>query len=191
LTAWISCSLLRTSEHSDWTQASPDPMAYLVGIPLLILLAIVQSTFLGTFRFLDGRPDLLLLAVVGWGLAGGKTETMVWGLFAGFLIDLLSGLPFGASAVALVFIGYMVTLFERRVWEANFIMPLGVTLVASFAFHIWNVGVIILMGRPFELNFALSRVILPSIFLNLILALPAVQLLTNLRGRLYPAEVDI
>ncbi len=47
------------------------------------------------------------------------------------------------------------------------------------------------MGRPFELSYALSRVVMPSIFLNLILALPAVQLLTNLRGRLYPAEIEI
>jgi len=166
-------------------------MAYLIGIPLLTFLAIVQSTFLGTFRFLDGRPDLLLLAVVGWGLAGGKTETLIWGLWAGFLIDLLSGLPFGTSAIVLVFIGYLVTVFEGRVWEANLLMPLGITLIASLAFHTWNVMVVILMGRPLELSFALSRVILPSIFLNLILALPAVQLLTNIRGRLYPAEIDI
>ncbi len=100
-------------------------MAYIVGFPLLILLAIVQSTFLGNFSFLDGRPDLLLLAVVGWGLAGGKTEAQVWGLWAGFLIDLLSGLPFGTSSIALVSVGYLVTLFEGRVWEANLLMPLG------------------------------------------------------------------
>lgn len=166
-------------------------MAYIVGIPLLTLLAIVQSTFLGSINFLDGRPDLLLLAVIGWGLAGGKTETMVWGLWAGFLIDMLSGLPFGTSSIALVFIGYLVTIFAGRVWEANLLMPLGVTLVASLAFHIWNVMVIIFLGRPLELSYALNRVILPSIFLNIILALPATQLLTNLRGRLYPAEIEI
>ena len=166
-------------------------MAYLVGFPLLILLAIFQSTFLGNFSFLDGRPDLLLLAVVGWGLAGGRIEAQIWGLWAGFLIDLLSGLPFGTSSIALVSLGYLVTLFEGRVWEANLLMPLGVVLAASIAYHAWNITVILFMGRPFDLSYALSRVIMPSIFLNLVLALPAVQLLTNLRGRLYPAEIEI
>ncbi len=166
-------------------------MAYFLGIPLLILLAIFQSTLLGTFQFLDGRPDLILLAVIGWGLAGGSEEAMVWGLAGGVFLDMLSGVPIGTTSVILILIGALVSLFEGRIWEANFLMPLGATLAGSLLFHIMSLGVILLMGRGIDWTYALSRVILPSTFINLLLALPTAQALKGLRSRLYPPKVEI
>ena len=166
-------------------------MAYILGIPLLILLAIFQSTLLGTFQFLDGRPDLILLAVIGWGLAGGSEEAMVWGLVGGVFLDMLSGVPIGTTSIILILIGTLVSLFEGRIWEANFLMPLGTTLAGSLLFHILSLGVILLMGREIDWTYAFSRVILPSTFINLLLALPIAQALKGLRRRLYPPEVEI
>ncbi len=166
-------------------------MAYILGIPLLILLAIFQSTLLGTFQFLDGRPDLILLAVIGWGLAGGSEEAMVWGLVGGIFLDMLSGVPIGTTSIILILIGTLVSLFEGRIWEANFLMPLGTTLAGSLLFHILSLGVILLMGREIDWTYAFTRVILPSTFINLLLALPVAQALKGLRSRLYPPEVEI
>ncbi|MCK4740989.1 MAG: rod shape-determining protein MreD [Anaerolineales bacterium] len=166
-------------------------MAYILGFPLLILLAIFQSTLLGTFQFLEGRPDLILLAVIGWGLAGGSEEAMVWGLVGGIFLDMLSGVPIGTTSIILILIGTLVSLFERRIWEANFLMPLGVTLAGSLLFHILSLGVLLLMGREIDWTYAFSRVILPSTFINLLLALPTAQALKGLRSRLYPPEVEI
>jgi rod shape-determining protein MreD len=166
-------------------------MAYIVGIPLLVGLAILQSSMLGTFHFIDGRPDLILLAVIGWALAGGRTEAMVWGLIGGCLLDMFSEVPFGSSAIILILLAYLVSLYEGRVWEEHLLMPLGITLLASAAYHLWGLGILFVMGRPIDLPFAVSRVIMPSVFLNLILALPASQLLKGLRNRFYPPEVEI
>ncbi|MGB2894923.1 MAG: rod shape-determining protein MreD [Anaerolineales bacterium] len=166
-------------------------MAYLLGIPLLILLAILQSTLLGTFQFLEGRPDLILLAVIGWGLAGGSEEAMVWGLVGGLLLDMLSGIPMGTTSVTLIIIGTLVSLYEGRIWETNFLMPLGITLAGSLLFHFMSLGVIMFMGREIDWAYSFSRVILPSTFINLLLALPTAQALKGLRNRLYPPEVEI
>ena len=166
-------------------------MAYILGIPLIILLAIFQSTVLGMFQFLDGRPDLVLLAVIGWGLAGGSEEAMVWGLVGGVALDMLSGVPIGTTSIILILIALLVSLFEDRIWEANFLTPLGITLVGSLIFHIMSLGVIILMGREFDWSYMFSRVILPSTFFNLLLAIPSAQVFKVLRNRLYPPEVEI
>lgn len=166
-------------------------MAYVVGIPLLVGLAILQSSLLGTFHFIDGHPDLVLLAVIGWALAGGKNEAIVWGLVGGCLLDMFSEVPFGTSAVVLILTAYLVSLYEGRVWEVHLLMPLGITLLGSIVYHLWGLGILFIMGRPIDLAFAFSRVIMPSIFLNLLLALPASQLLAGLRNRLYPPEVEI
>lgn len=157
----------------------------------MILLAIFQSTLLGTFRFLEGRPDLVLLAVIGWGLAGGSEQAMVWGLVGGVALDMLSGVPIGTTSITLILIAMLVSLYEDRIWEANFLMPLGITLIGSLIFHIMSLAVIMLMGREIDWSYMFMRVILPSTFFNLLLAIPSAQVFKALRNRLYPPEVEI
>lgn len=166
-------------------------MAILLGIPLLALLAVLQSTVFGTFRVLDGAPDLVLLAVVGWALTGRARQSMALGLVGGVILDLLSGTPIGANAIGLILIAYLVSLSEGRFWEAHFLMPLAAVLGASLLYHAAAVFVLVLLGRTPDWSYALTRVVLPSVFLNLLLALPVAQAAESLEATLYPPEVGI
>jgi rod shape-determining protein MreD len=166
-------------------------MAYIVGIPLLMFLAILQSSVLSYIGLLEGRPDLILLAIVAWAVTGRSDEAMVLGLIGGLMLDLLSGIPLGVSSLMLVLIAYLVSLFEVRFWEAHLLMPLAVTLIASFLYHFMTLGIIWLMGRAVDIPAMLRLVILPSSFLNIVLALPAAQGAQALRDSLFPPEVSI
>lgn len=166
-------------------------MAILLGTPVLALLAILQSTIFGSLRLLDGAPDLILLAVVGWALTGRARQSMALGLIGGALLDLLSGTPIGASAITLILIAYLVSLSEGRFWEAHFLMPLAAVLVASLLYHAGALIVLVLLGRTPDWSYALTRVVLPSTFLNLLLALPVAQATESIEETLYPPEVGI
>lgn len=166
-------------------------MAYVIGIPLLAILAIVQSAVLTHFGLLDGRPDLVLLAVVAWSLTGRWGEAMIFGFTGGLLLDLLSGVPFATSAIALVIVASFASLLEGRFWEANFLIPLGVTLAGSLVYHGVVLGALLIAGLSVDLELAATRVVLPSAFLNLILSIPAAQLAGSLRRSLFPPEVAI
>ncbi|MGA9533012.1 MAG: rod shape-determining protein MreD [Anaerolineales bacterium] len=166
-------------------------MAILLGIPALALLAILQSTVFGTLRVLDGAPDLILLAVVGWALTGRARQAMALGLVGGVFLDLLSGTPIGTSAIGLILVAYLVSLSEGRFWEAHFLMPLAAVLGASLVYHTAGLVVLVLLGRTLDWAYALTRVVLPSTFLNLLLALPVAQAAESLEVTLYPPEVGI
>jgi rod shape-determining protein MreD len=166
-------------------------MGYLVGVPLLALLAVLQATVFGQFRLLDGAPDLILLAVVAWALTGQKVQAMVFGLAGGLMLDLFSGIPLGATSIALILSAFLVSFTEESFWEAHLLMPLTAVLVTSLIFHAVNLLVLLLMGRLPEINYALTQVILPSVFVNVILALPSAQLAESLEQSLYPPEVGI
>ncbi len=166
-------------------------MVYIIGVPLMALMALIQSTMLSQFRFLSGRPDLILLVVIGWGLAGRTTESMVFAFFGGLILDLFSALPFGTHAIALVIVAFLVSLYEGRIWEVNILMPLGITLMGSLVYHMIILAVLYLSGRQIDITFAFGRVILPSTFLNIILAIPMAQAMAGIARRLYPAEVDL
>ncbi len=166
-------------------------MAYLIGLPVLLLLAVLQASVLSGMRLLDGAPDLVLLAVVAWALTGQTRQAMVGGLVGGLILDLLSGLPLGATGMILVVIVYLVSLTAGRFWEAHLLMPLTTVLWTSLAYHALTLVVLLLLGRSIDPAFALGRVILPSVFLNLVLALPASQAANSLAQTLYPPEVRI
>jgi len=166
-------------------------MIYVIGVPLMALMAVIQSTMLSQFRFLSGRPDLILLVVIGWGLAGRTSESMVFAFFGGLFLDLFSVLPFGTHAIALVIVAFLVSLYEGRIWEVNILMPLGITLMGSLVYNTIILAVLLLAGRQIDLTYAFGRVILPSTFLNLIFAIPISQAMAGLARRLYPAEVDL
>ncbi len=166
-------------------------MGYFIGIPLLVIVAILQTTVFADIHFFDGRPDMLMLTVIGWGIAGGDRQAMVWGFIGGLLLDSFSGLPLGSSAISLTLIALFVSIYARRVWEANLLMPLGITLVATLLYHTLALGWLFALGRAIDLPFSYSRVILPSTILNLLLILPVYQLMLGLYQRIYPAEVEI
>lgn len=164
-------------------------MSYLVGIPLLGVLVALQSSLVGHLQLLDGRPDLVLLAVVGWALTGRGQEAMVLGFVGGMLLDSFSLVPLGWTAIVMVLITAMISYSEGQFWGANPLMQLAAVLAASVVFHLAGMLVLLLMGRQVDWTLMVSRILLPSAFLNLLLALPSAQLAEALHNSLFPPPV--
>jgi rod shape-determining protein MreD len=160
-----------------------------IGIPLLALLAALQSSVVGHLRLLEGRPDLVLLGIVSWSLTGRSQEGMILGFVGGVFLDLFSEVPLGVSSATLVMVAALASYSEGQFWGANPLMQIAAVLTTSAIFHAVGVGTILLTGRALDLPIALSRVVLPSLFLNLVLALPAIQLGETLHSTLFPERV--
>jgi rod shape-determining protein MreD len=166
-------------------------VAYVIGIPAMVLLAVLQSAVVSQFRLLDGQADVVLVAVVAWGLTGRSTEAMVFGLAGGIVLDLLSALPLGTTSLVLVLIAYLVSLTEGRLWGAHLLTPVGVVFAASLLFSGYQLAASLLAGAAVDLPTVASRVIVPEAFLNVVLAVPAAQLAFALRRTLFPPGVEL
>lgn len=166
-------------------------MAYIVGIPLLAFLSILQSVIISDIAFIDGRPDLVLLAVISWAIIGRHKESMVLGFFGGMFLDLLSGLPLGVSAANLILITYLVSFSEGRFWESHFLMPLGVGLISSLLFYVLQMTTVFIIGPSFVPGLMFIRIVLPGTFLNLLMILPTIQLANALDRWMRPPAVRI
>lgn len=164
-------------------------MRYVTGSLLMALLAIVQSTVLTRLAFLEGTPSLILLACVSWALVGRAGEAMILGFIGGLFLDLLSGGPFGVSSIALVASVYLASLTEGRFWEAHILAPLGVMAAASAVYYVITTAAIWIAGHPLSPDLAFAQVFLPSTFLNVLLALPSVQLAGRLQEAAFPPAV--
>lgn len=169
-------------------------------IPFLLILAILQSTAAPRLEVIGARPDLMLTSVVSWSLlaafktrelqyAGespdltrGINDGVVWGFIGGMFLDLFSGAPLGLSAVALMITAAVVGVIGVSVSGMAVVLAALMTATGTLIYHLVFLGGIALAGRPVALGPDLTRVVLPSIVLNLLLV-PAVYGLLSVADR--------
>lgn len=164
-------------------------MTYVIGIPVVALLAILQTSLVSHLRLLEGRPDLVLLAVVAWALTGRGREAMILGFAGGIFLDAFSAVPLGVSSTALVAVAVISSYSEGQFWGINPIMQLAAVLVGSVVYYAAIIFALVAIGQPVDLQQALAQVVLPGLFVNLILALPAVQIAESLHSVLHPPRI--
>ena len=164
-------------------------MIYLLGAVVMAFLVVLQASLVNHLPLLDGRPDLVLLAVTSWALTGRGREAMVFGFAGGLFLDAFSVIPMGVSSMALVLVAALVSYSEGRFWGIHPLMQLGAVLAASIVFNAAQLLTLLLAGHPIDLPITLSRTVLPGLFINLLLALPAAQAADALRDQLVPGRV--
>ena len=141
---------------------------YLV-VPLLVAVAMLQSTLVSHFRILGVFADLPLLVVVSWSLLRGPREGLIWGFIAGLTVDLYSGAPFGAATFGLMAAGFLSGLGQSTVFRAQLFLPLVAVLLATVVYDILFLLVVWISGYPVSWLDSLFRLVLPSAVLNAVL----------------------
>lgn len=157
--------------------------ALYLSLPLLGALAILQSAVLPRFPVANVHPDLVMLMVVAWGLRRGNPQTLVWGFVGGFLLDLLSGLPWGGQTLPLLAVAGLAGLGGAGVFGQHFGIPLVAALVGTWLYYGLALLILGTLGRPLPPGPFLWQVLLPASLLNT-LAMVAVFPLAGLLDRL-------
>lgn len=155
----------------------------------MAILAVLQSSLLSRLTFLEGTPSLILLACVSWALVGRASEAMILAFIGGLFLDLLTAGPFGASSIALVAAVYLASLTEGRFWEGHLLAPLGVVAAASMVYYGITTAGVWIAGHALSPELAMAQVVMPSTFLNVLLALPSFQVAGRLQETAFPPAV--
>jgi rod shape-determining protein MreD len=145
-------------------------MSLYFGIPLLLFAAVAQSTWLENISVFGGRPDLVLLLTVTWGIIRGAQDGAIWGFIGGMFCDLLSASPFGLWTISLTLVGFLV--------GQSWVHALGPTLMrltlmsaaGTLVGHTILLTVMILTGYPIEFWYGVQTVAGPAALLNVLLS---------------------
>lgn len=136
-----------------------------------------------------GGLNLVLVLTLSWTLAGDWNGGLAWGMLGGLCLDLLSGGPLGAHALALVITAYLASLSEGQFWRSHVLLPLAAGLLGSAVFHLITLAIVTLSGHGVNWLTALTGVVLPSVLINTLLIVPVYQLVRGLHALVYPAPV--
>jgi rod shape-determining protein MreD len=166
-------------------------MINLVGLILFGILAIIQSTIVSATPILQGTADLILLFIVAWALQDQVDSAWPWCLIGGIFASLYSALPFGTFIVAYLICVGISRLLRRRIWKAPFLAMLAAIFISTIVVHLISLLSRLLMGVNVPLIDVFNLILLPSLLLNLILAIPVFSIMSDVASWLYPEELEV
>jgi hypothetical protein len=162
----------------------------LLGILLLGMAIVLQTAVVSQITLLHGPADLILLVLLGWILHTRVEGKWQWGLIAGFLVGIASALPLWLPIGAYLLVTGLAYLLQTRVWQVP-IMSLYVTTIAG-TFIVQGISFLYLVvtGTPLAFSESLNLIILPSVILNSLLALPVYAVIGEVANWVYPPEIE-
>jgi rod shape-determining protein MreD len=143
-------------------------MSLYLGLPVSILLAILQSAVTSRLQIFGVSPNLALLFTVGWVLFCGVRQGIAVALVGGLVLDALSGAPFGFSTLSLLLASLVAGLGESNVFRTAWFLPYLVIALATLVYEGTLMFLLRMAGRPMIWAPALGRIVFPEALLNLL-----------------------
>ncbi len=164
-------------------------MATLLAFPILGALLILQISLLSRFPLLQGSADLVLIAIIAWALQKRVQTAWRWSIIGGLMVGIVSGLPFWVGFVTYPLAVGISLLLRQRVWQVPLLAMFIATFLGTLVSHLITFAVLQIAGTAIPVQQTFYLITLPSIVLNLILAIPIYYILADLANWLYPSEL--
>lgn len=166
-------------------------MLYLLSSLSFLLALMLQYGIVSRTLLLSGAADLVLLFVIAWSLH--QREKYFWILIIGFALVISFISAQGFLFVVLLYLAvYLSAWFLRvRIWQSPLMAMLLLAFFATMAQFVINVFSMFSKGIAFSIYDVLIRVALPSLVLNVLLAIPVHALVLEMLRWIYPKTVEL
>lgn len=166
-------------------------MQILVPLAMFVSVMMVQNTIVTRLNMLYGAADLMMLVLLSWLLQVTEPSQMRWALVAGVLVGVSSALPIWVPILGYLILAGAITFVQRQLWQVPIWLLLISTFVGSFLIYGMESVYLWIAGVPLDLVEVLNIVILPSLVLNMLMALPVYGLVGEVAKTVYPREVEL
>jgi rod shape-determining protein MreD len=143
---------------------------------VVFVAALAQAVLVSALILGGGAPDVLLLVVISVGLLRGSVPGAVAGFLGGLVIDLLTLDTLGLSSLVLTLAGFWAGRYGETTARGRRLPVLlaagAVTILSAF----FAAGLRYLLGEQVVVQQALVSSLVPTVLLNLLLALPVFAL---------------
>ena len=166
-------------------------MRNLVALPVILLAVILQTAIVSRIYLLSGIADLPLVMLAAWALQEEVETAWHWAVAAGLLVGFVSALPMLAPMIGYFAVVGIAQIFQGRVWQAPLLAMFSVTFFGSVIASVLSFAVLQLSGIDLPVGDVLGVLTLPSVLLNMLLAIPVYAVMRDLARWVYPTpEVE-
>lgn len=158
-------------------------------IPLLTILAVLQTAVFSRIPILGQVPQIPFLVALAWGLLRDLEEGVTWGFVGGLILDLFSAGPTGLTALVWM-MGIILALFMAQGFPTSrVILPVVVAAVSTMVYL--GLHMILLRLFGYQTTLATAAALLPLAALHAVLILPIYWLMYTVDRRLWPRRVQV
>ena len=162
--------------------------AILSAILVLGLVTMLQISIASRIMLLSGNVDLLLLVIAAWALQERVQAAWIWGVVAGLLAGIVSGVPWFIYLVGYLSMVGIARLLVHSVWQAPLLAMFAVTFTGTLELLMLTYVQRTIFQVPLAYNEVFSQIVLPTVLLNLLFAIPIHTLIRGLAEWLYPEK---
>ncbi len=150
----------------------------------------IQLAIVSRLPLLHGTADIVLLAIIAWALQEKVKTAWIWSVIAGLMVSMVSGLPYYIPLIAYLTATAVARMIQRRVWQVPLLSLFVTIVVGTLFYHGLTILILIFTGTPLPLQDSLTLITLPSLLLNILLALPIYTLIKDLANWFYPVDLE-
>lgn len=165
-------------------------MAILISIIVLTLAVMVQTSIIANIPLLHGIPDLIMLIILGWSVQRNARHFLIWTMIGGLLMGYVSETPLIIYVLTYLFVAVTGRLITYRLWESSLLTMFLLTIAGTVLLAIASYIIYFTQGVLLPVLDSINQIALPSLILNIILAVPIYYLMKDLAGLLNPVEVE-
>jgi rod shape-determining protein MreD len=139
---------------------------------VVFVAGLVQAVLVSSLVVGGGAPDVLLLVVISVGLLRGSVPGALAGFLGGLVIDLLTLDTLGLSSLVLTLAGFWTGRYAETTARGRHLPALVAAGAITVLAAVLASALRYLLGEEVVVQQALVAALLPTLLLNLALALP-------------------
>ena len=154
----------------------------------------MQAVLVSALLLRGGAPDVLLLVIVSLGLLRGSVPGAVAGFVGGLLIDLLTLDTLGLSSLVLTLAGFWAGRYAETTARGKRVPVLLAAGAITILAAVFASALRYLLGQEVVVQLTLLSALLPTLLLNLALALPVHALVRSAvprQVRIVPSSSEV
>jgi len=166
-------------------------MRNLIAVPVILLAVLLQSAIISRVTLLSGVADLPLVMLAAWAMQDEVETAWHWAVAAGLLVGFVSGISWLVPVLGYLVVVGLAQMLQRRVWQAPLLAMFTVTFLGTIGLSVFSLVALRFSGISLSVADVFGLLTLPSILLNMLLAIPAYAVMRDLARWVYPAlEVE-
>lgn len=147
-----------------------------------------QTTVTREVALLNGNVDLPLIFLAAWGINTRDRSGYYLAIIAGALVAFITALPWYIYLAAYLSVIILARFVLYKLWESPLLSMLTITLASSVVLYLLTIVGLRIDGIVYPLDETLNRVIIPSIFSNLFVAIPMFAIVKDFSRWFYRSE---
>ncbi len=166
-------------------------MRNLVAVPVILLSVILQSAVISRVYLLAGIADLPLVMLAAWALQEEVDSAWQWAVATGLLVGFISAISWTVPVLGYIAVVALARIFQRRIWQAPLLAMFSITFLGTIIVSLLSLAVLRFSDVPLPISDVLGLLMLPSVLLNMLLAIPVYAVMRDLARWVYPTpEVE-